>query len=111
MDRALRAGTAFAALGVEEEQSVALMLDNSVEFITAVYGLGLTRRVQVPVNTAYKGDFLAHILNDCDAEVVVIEAEYAERLPLIADPLPRIRHARSGEHTSALPSLLRMPYA
>src|SRR3546814_19766968 len=49
MDRALRAGTAFAALGVEEEQYVALMLDNSVEFITAVYGLGLTRRVPVTV--------------------------------------------------------------
>ncbi|NYG59848.1 crotonobetaine/carnitine-CoA ligase [Nocardioides daedukensis] len=92
MDRALRAATAFAALGVEEEQTVALMLDNSVEFITAVYGLGLTRRVQVPVNTAYKGDFLAHILNDCDAEVVVVEAEYAERLALIADQLPKIRH-------------------
>src|SRR3546814_20725712 len=91
MDRALRAGTAFAALGVEVEQSVALMLDNSVAFITAVYGLGLTRRVQLPVDTAYHGDFLAPILNHSDAEGGVIEAEYAERPPRLADPMARRR--------------------
>src|SRR3546814_18140564 len=45
MDRALRAGTAFAAPGVEEGQAVALTPHNSVAFIPAVYGLGDRKRL------------------------------------------------------------------
>lgn len=89
--RALVLAAGFEALGVREQEGVALMLDNSVEFLQALHALGLTRRVQVPVNTAYKGDFLAHIINDCDAGVLVVEERYAERLALIEDQLEYLR--------------------
>ena len=66
------------------------MLDNSVEFLQALYGLALTRRIQVPVNTAYKGDFLAHIIADCGTRVLVIEDHYAGRLQFVEDQIPEV---------------------
>ncbi|MDT0202733.1 AMP-binding protein [Nocardioides sp. AE5] len=90
-ERALTVAAGFAALGIQEQEGVALMLDNSVDFLHALHALGLTRRIQVPVNTAYKGDFLAHIVNDCDARVIVVEEHYAERLALIEDQLHHVQ--------------------
>lgn len=90
-ERALVLAAGIAALGVEHQEGVALMLDNSMDFLQVLHALGLTRRVQVPVNTAYKGDFLAHIVNDCDATVMVVEEHYAERLVLIEDKLEHLR--------------------
>lgn len=85
--------------GVSAQQPVAVMLDNSLDHLFTAYGLGLTRRIQVPLNTAYKGTFLAHILNDCGARVLVIEDHYADRLALIADDLEHLEHVivRGGD--------------
>lgn len=89
-ERSLQAAAGFSGFGVGEQESVAFMLDNSVAFLQALYGLALTRRVQVPVNTAYKGDFLAHIIADCGARVLVIEDHYASRVQLVEDQIPQV---------------------
>lgn len=81
-DRALQAAGGLFALGIRPQQTVALMLDNSYDFLGAGFGLGLTRRVQVPVTTAYKGQFLAHGIT----ETVMLGA-VAELLQQ-ADPEP-----------------------
>lgn len=88
--RSLRMAAGVEAVGVRRDETVALVLDNSFDFLCLAYGLGLTGRVQVPVNTAYKGDFLAHVLRDCGARVVVVEDTYAERLAQIADDVPTV---------------------
>lgn len=89
-DRALRFANGLAVHGARAGDSVALMLDNSYDFLSAAFGLGLTRRVQVPVNTAYKGEFLAHILADSGARILIIEKHYVDRLRLIADAVPEL---------------------
>ena len=101
-DRALAAAGGILRRGVERQQPVGIMLDNSLDFLHLVYGLGLTSRVQVPLNTAYKGAFLAHILNDSGAELLVVEDHYAERVAMIADRLTTLRHVvvRGGEGTA-----------
>lgn len=93
LDRSLRVAGGLVALGVEELEGVALMMDNSFDLLTTAFALGLTRRVQVPINTAYKGNFLAHVLRDCGARVVVIEACYAERLAAVAEEVPGLEVA------------------
>jgi crotonobetaine/carnitine-CoA ligase len=91
VDRALQVAGGIDRLGVVPPQSVvALMLDNSYDYLSAVFGLGLTRRVQAPINTAYKGRFLAHVLHDSGAEVLVVEDRYADRLALIEREVPRL---------------------
>ncbi|XP_021300481.1 uncharacterized protein LOC110428885, partial [Herrania umbratica] len=47
--------------------------------------------VEVPVNTAYKGDFLAHVLNDSRASTLVVEDAYVERIARVAGDLTALR--------------------
>jgi crotonobetaine/carnitine-CoA ligase len=57
-DRALRLAGGLRRLGVAAGDRVLLMLDNSADAALAWFATGLTRVAEVPVNTAYKGDFL-----------------------------------------------------
>src|SRR6201996_1515084 len=85
--RSRRRAAGFAAQGVGPREPAALLLDNSLDAVHVWSGLGLGGRVEVPVNTAYKGRFLSHVLNDSGAELIVIEDGYADRLAAVADQL------------------------
>lgn len=89
-ERSLRIAGGLAALGLQRQDTVGLFLDNSADYIHVWLGIGLGGYVGVPVNTSYKGRFLAHVLRDSDARVLVIEAAYAGRLPLVLDDLPAL---------------------
>jgi carnitine-CoA ligase len=89
-ERSLRIAGGLAALGLARQQTVGLFLDNSTDFIQAWLAIGLGGYVGVPVNTAYKGRFLAHVLRDASVRVLVIEAAYASRLSLVLDDLPAL---------------------
>lgn len=90
VERALKVAGGLIRSGVSEQDTVAIMLDNSFDFLSLAFGAGLTRRVQVPVNTAYKGDFLSHILRDSGARVLVVEDHYAHRLLAIESSIPGV---------------------
>ncbi|MFY9933828.1 MAG: AMP-binding protein [Streptosporangiaceae bacterium] len=89
--RSLRLAAGFGAHGVEHQQPAALLLDNSLDAVHAWSGLGLGGMVEVPVNTAYKGSFLTHVLNDSGAGLIVVEDHYAERLAAVAGDLTSLR--------------------
>jgi carnitine-CoA ligase len=90
-ERSLRLAAGFAAHGIGHQEPAALLLDNSLDAVHAWSGLGLGGMVEVPVNTAYKGGFLTHVLNDSGAELIVIEDHYAERLAAVAGDLTSLR--------------------
>jgi carnitine-CoA ligase len=90
-DRALRLGAGLTNLGAGIDQPVALMTDNSLDAVHVWLGIVLTGGVEVPVNTAYKGRFLAHVLRDCGATVLVVEDHYLERIAQVADDVPQLR--------------------
>jgi carnitine-CoA ligase len=48
--------------------------------------------ISVPVNTAYKGEFLRHLAHDAAAALVIAESDYAERVVQIAEGLPTLRN-------------------
>ena len=64
-EQVLAAG--IAAHGIGHQEPAALLLDNSLDAVYVWSGTGLGGRVEVPVNTAYKGHFLTHVLNDSAA--------------------------------------------
>lgn len=100
-ERSLRLGGGLAA-GVD--RPVALLLDNSLDAVHVWLGVVLTGGVEVPVNTAYKGTFLAHVLRDCGAETLVVEAHYLDRLARVADEVPALRTVVvRGDPGDALP--------
>jgi crotonobetaine/carnitine-CoA ligase len=104
-DRSLRLAAGFDRAGVAPGDRVAALLDNSFDAMHVYLGLGLTGRVQVPINTAYKGTFLSHVINDCGSAVVVVEGRYCGRLAAIADEIPQVSTVVvRGESDEALPA-------
>ena len=91
-EEALAFASGFAVLGVARQEPVLLMLDNHLDFVLAWWALSLTGRIEVPVNTAYKGSILAHVINNSGARVLVIDAAYVPLLNAVADQLDRLEH-------------------
>ncbi len=81
----------LAALGVTKGQAVASILDNNVDAVIAWFAINKLGAISVPVNTAYKGEFLRHQIADSGAHVVLSEADYAERILAVAEGLPDVR--------------------
>jgi len=89
-EEALAIAGGFEGLGVGVGGAVLLMLDNHLDGVIAWWALALTGRVEVPVNTAYKGSILVHVINNSGAQVIVIESTYLPLLAEVADRLSRL---------------------
>ncbi|MGO4390100.1 ATP-dependent acyl-CoA ligase [Variovorax sp. M-6] len=82
-DAAAAAATRAAALaqsGVARGDRVALMCGNRIEFLEAFLGAGWLGAVAVPVNTASMGPQIEYFLANSEAKLLVIEADWLERL-------------------------------
>ena len=66
----------FRSLGVERGDRVCLFLPNRAEVLYCWFGLSMLGAVCVPINTAYKRDETAFILNDCGAKAVVAHQDF-----------------------------------
>jgi carnitine-CoA ligase len=89
--RSLALAAGLLGNGGQAGHPVAVLLDNSLDTVHTWSAIGLGGMVEVPINTAYKGRFLTHIMNDAEAEVIVTEDSYLDRLAMVADELPRLR--------------------
>ena len=84
-ERAARAATALAGLGVVAEQRVALVLLDSVEFPAAFLGAIRLGAVPVPLSTLATADDYVHFLRDSRARALIVSAPLLARLgPAIA---------------------------
>jgi acyl-CoA synthetase (AMP-forming)/AMP-acid ligase II len=72
-DRVRRAAGAFAAMGVEKDDRVAVWAPNSAEWIIAAFGLLTAGGVLVPVNTRLKPEEAGDIILRSGAKAVLIE--------------------------------------
>jgi acyl-CoA synthetase (AMP-forming)/AMP-acid ligase II len=80
----------LAEIGVKQGDTVAAVLNNSVEYLSFWFGVNKLGAVLVPVNVSLKSDGLAYILNDSDAELVVIEEETRENYETARDQLEAV---------------------
>ncbi|ALL79378.1 hypothetical protein AD006_29280 (plasmid) [Pseudonocardia sp. EC080610-09] len=107
-----RYAAAFAADGVRHGDRVALMLDNSPEFLWACFGLGRIGAVVVTINTAAKGELLAYYLTQSGSSALVLGASFAGRiggLPAVPDSLERLVVVEPGGDTVAALASLKRP--
>lgn len=81
---AQRCAAGLADLGVERGDRVATLLDNGIEIVVTFFAAMRLGAVLVPVNTAYKGEFLRHQLADSGAVVLVHDATYSDRVGAVA---------------------------
>jgi carnitine-CoA ligase len=78
-------------LGVKQGDTVTTILDNNADAIIAWVAINQLGAISVPVNTAYKGEFLRHQLADAASGVVIAEHDYAERVAAISGELPALK--------------------
>jgi carnitine-CoA ligase len=89
--RVARTATMLRELGVGPGHTVVTMLDNNIDAVTVVLAAVRLGAIAVPVNTAYRGEFLRHQVADAGAAVLVAEADYVDRVLAVADGLPELR--------------------
>lgn len=87
-----RLAAAFDQLGVGPGDRVATLLDNSPEAVLAWWGIVTRGAVAVPVNTAYKGEYLRHQLADSGSKVLIVEEAYSERAAQVTAALEELSH-------------------
>jgi carnitine-CoA ligase len=78
-DRAGRIARALQQMGVRKGDRVASLIENSPEALLTWWGVIWSGAVAVPVNTAYKGEYLRHQLADSGSKVLVVQGDLAER--------------------------------
>jgi crotonobetaine/carnitine-CoA ligase len=66
---------------------VVVMLPPSFEAVAVWMACARLAAIETPINTAYKGNILEHVLTDADPACVVVDPRFAERLPGIEAPV------------------------
>ncbi|GMU78547.1 MAG: acyl-CoA synthetase [Acidimicrobiia bacterium] len=89
-DAGLRWAGALLRVGVERGHHVATMVSPELTAHFAMLGVGWVGAVEVPLNTAYRGQTLHHALHLTDATTVVCSAEFVERIAEVAGDLPKL---------------------
>lgn len=90
--KANRIANSLIELGVGRGDRVATLIENSPEAVLVWWGIVRAGAISVPINTAYKGEYLKHQLRDCGARVFVVEASLADRAEAVVDDLGDIAH-------------------
>lgn len=78
-------------LGVRPGDTVMTLLDNNVDAVTSWFASNRIGAICVPINTALRGEFLRHQMDDAGGPIVICEASYLSRLAEVADRLPSVR--------------------
>ena len=91
-DRGNKVASFMNSLGFSKGDTCAVMLPNSETFMYAWVGLSKLGVIEVPVNTAYKGDLLAYILNQSKCKAIIIAEEWIKRLAFIQDQLDTLQY-------------------
>jgi crotonobetaine/carnitine-CoA ligase len=100
---ATRHASALRSLGLDRGDRVLVMLPNSLEFMYCWLGLAVGGLVQVPVNTAYKGEMLRHVIRNSRARTIIVHASFADELRAVSDSIELDRVVLVGSIADELP--------
>ncbi len=82
----------LATLGIKRGERVALLLNDSPEFVTAFIAICASGAIAVPINMALRLEEQRAILNDCTASVALVEADLYDAL--LAETARRLPHLK-----------------
>ncbi|MET0378904.1 MAG: AMP-binding protein [Spongiibacteraceae bacterium] len=93
--------------GIQGGDTVATLLENSIDLVLLWFAANKLGAIWVPFNTALKGDFLSHQVNESLAKLIVVEAGYVERIVAIETSFSHLSTVIVGdlEDTPALTKL------
>lgn len=85
-----RVGRALLDTGLEKGDRVIIMGANSSRFVRTWLGTAVAGLVEVPINTAYEHDFLAHQVRTVESRVAVIDDVHAQKFVDVRDAAEHI---------------------
>jgi crotonobetaine/carnitine-CoA ligase len=78
-------------LGIGRGDVVAVLAENSAFHVYVEFATARLAAIEVMINTAYRGEFLAHQLNDSGAKVIVVDPELLGTVLAIVGRVPSIK--------------------
>lgn len=79
------------ALGVAKGDRVALLMPNSIEFVLAWFAIARLGAIEVPINTAYKGDLLTYVLENSGSSHLIVDSSLIDRVEAVAPTLTALK--------------------
>ena len=74
------------AIGIRKGDKVAIEMRNRPEFLFLWFGLSKLGAVEVPINTAHRGNLLTYMMDISDCKLIVTDANFVDRLaPVLGD--------------------------
>jgi long-chain acyl-CoA synthetase len=78
LDRVERCAQGLLELGVKPGDRVALLLENSPDFITGFFAVAACRGANVPLNLEFKEDEISFFLDDAGVSVLIVDSQRVE---------------------------------
>ncbi len=91
-EQVTRLANAIRGLGVEQGQKIAVMAQNSVDFVLTYYAAAMQGVTVVPLNYRSKDEELTHMLNVSEAGVLFVSERYRD---LVARIQPTLEHTKT----------------
>jgi len=111
--RAARAASGYARLGVQAGDAIAILMRNEIAFLEASLAASMLGAYAVPLNWHFTAAELAYVIDDCDAKILVVHADLIAALQgadlparvqqLVVRTPPEIRKAFGVTEESARP--------
>jgi crotonobetaine/carnitine-CoA ligase len=79
-DQVVSTAAGLQAAGVQQDDRVLCWLPNGADALRFWFAINYLGAVYVPINTAYRGTVLAHVLNNADANLLIAQADLVERI-------------------------------
>lgn len=89
--------------GVKNNTRVALLLSNTPEYLISELGIFFAGGTKVPLNNMLKENDILYILNDSDAEVLIVEEQFFSIIKNIQMELPNIKTIIGVDGKESLP--------
>jgi len=106
-ENANRFGHYFLGLGAGPGKGVAVLMNNSPQFLDVFFGIQKIGMYVNTVNTALKGDGLAFIIDNSDTEYLVVDYDLVDLYRTVAGKIPQVK--KVIVNTIEAPSGYRVP--
>lgn len=82
-----RVANGYLSMGVKKGDRVSIFMPNCLEFLYHWFGLAKIGAVDNPINTAYRGDVLRHVIVNSNSKVLLVHEQFLDRVQFIQDEL------------------------
>ncbi|UTE73733.1 ATP-dependent acyl-CoA ligase [Rossellomorea marisflavi] len=106
-----KVANSLRSLGIIKGDKVAMLMDNSKEFVFSAFGILKCGAVEVPINTAHKKQLLHYQLNQSDAKFIIVGHEYMEEVAHVFEDLDQMKRIILVGSTDQYPHLPITPFS